>query len=331
MSEPLLQITDLKCYFPIRRGLFSRGKSFVKAVDGVNLEIKRGETLGIVGESGSGKSTLALTIAGLYKPFAGEIRFKGISLANKSGRELRQLMKPIQMVFQDPYGSFNPRMTIGSMLEEAMKICMGGKKSERRDRARDILRMVGIPEDAVRRYPHEFSGGQRQRLSIARALAVNPEFIILDEPVSALDVSMQAQILNLLKELQAKLGLTYMFIAHDLSVVKHMSSRVAVMYLGRIVEIMKDESIDRDAGHPYTISLVSSIPTIDEKEACGRKILEGDIPSPIDLPSGCRFRTRCEEAGRECEIHDPELGQVAEDHFIACLKRGEAQQNRRAS
>jgi oligopeptide transport system ATP-binding protein len=323
MSEPLLQIKNLKCYFPMHGGLLSRRKSYVKAVDGINLEINRGETLGIVGESGSGKSTLALTIAGLYKPFAGEILFKGISLANKSGKELRGLMKPIQMVFQDPYGSFNPRMTIGTMLEEAMKICLGGKKSDRRSRSLDILRMVGMPEDSVKRFPHEFSGGQRQRLSIARALAVDPEFIILDEPVSALDVSMQAQILNLLKELQAKLNLTYLFIAHDVSVVKHMSSRLAVMYLGRIVELMKDESIDRDAGHPYTTSLVSSIPTIDEKENCKRKILEGDIPSPINLPSGCRFRTRCEEAGEECERSDPELVRVDEEHhYVACLKRG---------
>lgn len=211
-------------------------------------------------------------------------------------------------------------MRIGPVLEEAMKICLSGRASERRNRAMDILRMVGMPEDAVKRFPHEFSGGQRQRLSIARALAVNPEFILLDEPVSALDVSMQAQILNLLKELQAKLGLTYLFIAHDVSVVKHMSSRLAVMYLGRIVEVMKDESIDSGARHPYTVSLVSSIPTIDENEIRERKILEGDIPSPIDLPGGCRFRTRCEDAGKECGAREPELSRVADGHYVACLR-----------
>ncbi len=319
MNEPLLQVTNLKTYFPVGGSLFSRSKRFLKAVDGVTFEIRKGETLGVVGESGSGKSTLAQTIAGLYKPFAGEIIFKGTSLTGKSGKELRRLMKPIQMVFQDPYGSFNARMTIGGMLDEAIRICLGGKRTERRDKVHEILRLVGMPEDAARRFPHEFSGGQRQRLSIARALAVDPEFIILDEPVSALDVSMQAQILNLLKELQLKLGLTYLFIAHDVSVVKHMSTRLAVMYLGRIVEVMKDESIDRNARHPYTLSLVSSIPTIDETEGHVRKILKGDIPSPIDLPSGCRFRTRCGEVRKDCACVDPQLLPVDDGHQVACL------------
>jgi oligopeptide/dipeptide ABC transporter ATP-binding protein len=319
MAESLLKINDLKIYFPVSRGLLSRTRNYIKAVDGVDLEIKRGETLGIVGESGSGKSTLALTIAGLYKPSGGEILFKGASLTDKSGKALRELMKPAQMVFQDPYGSFNSRMTVGTMLKEAMTICKVGKRTDRKERALDILRTVGISEDAVKRYPHEFSGGQRQRLSIARALAANPEFLVLDEPVSALDVSMQAQILNLLKDLQSRLGLTYLFIAHDVSVVKHMSTRVAVMYLGRIVEVMKDESIDRDPMHPYTISLVSSIPTIEDQEPGKRKILKGDIPSPIEVPSGCRFRTRCEMVREECRTKDPRLLAVGEDHQVACL------------
>ena len=320
MDEPLLQVKNLKCYFPVNRGILSRTRHYLKAVDGVDLEIKKGETLGIVGESGSGKTTLALTIAGVYKPFAGEILFKGIDLAGKSGRALREFTKPIQMVFQDPYGSFNLRMTIGTMLEEAMKVCGVGRRRDRRARAVEILRMVGMPEDAVTRFPHEFSGGQRQRLSIARAIAVDPEFIILDEPVSALDVSMQAQILNLLKDLQNTLGLTYLLIAHDVGVVKHMSSRIAVMYLGRIVETMKDESIDRDARHPYTVSLVSSIPTIDdEAPLCKRKILKGDIPSPVDVPDGCRFLTRCEVCRTECKTEDPRLTAVDKDHHVACL------------
>ena len=319
MIEPLLQIEHLKVYFPVRGGLFSRTRLYLKAVDGVDLEIRKGETLGIVGESGSGKSTLALTVAGLYQPHAGGIRFKGVDLADRSGKALRTLMKPIQMVFQDPYGSFNARMTIGTMLMEAMKICGVGKRSDRPERVREILRMVGMPEDAVKRFPHEFSGGQRQRLSIARALAVDPEFIILDEPVSALDVSMQAQILNLLKDLQTRLGLTYLFIAHDVSVVKHMSNRMAVMYLGRIVETMKDESIDGGAKHPYTVSLVSSIPTIDDEETRQRKILKGDIPSPVDVPSGCRFRTRCELVHAACMTEDPRLFAVDDDHHVACL------------
>lgn len=319
MNETLLHLKGLKVYFPVRRGLFSRTRHYLKAVDGVDLEIRKGETLGIVGESGSGKSTLALTVAGLYQPHAGEILFKGINLADKSGKALRTLMKPVQMVFQDPYGSFNARMTIGTMLVEAMKVCGVGIRADRPERAREILRMVGMPEDSVRRFPHEFSGGQRQRLSIARALAVDPEFIILDEPVSALDVSMQAQILNLLKDLQSKLGLTYLFIAHDVSVVKHMSTRLAVMYLGRIVETMKDESIDRDARHPYTTSLVSSIPGLDEEEPSRRKILKGDIPSPVDVPSGCRFRTRCDLVHAPCLTEDPRLFPVDDEHHVACL------------
>ena len=284
MSEPLVAIKNLKIYFP-QKGK----KQYVRAVDGVDLEIGRGETLGLVGESGSGKSTLALSVAGLYKPFAGEILFKGVSLSGKSGQELRSLRRNMQMVFQDPYGSFNPRRKIGPMLEEAMIVHGLGSKKERVSRVEELLEMVGMPPQAVRRHPHEFSGGQRQRLGIARALAVNPEFIILDEPVSALDVSMQAQILNLLKELQARLGLTYFFIAHDVSVVRHMCDRIGVMYLGRIVELMSDDDIENNARHPYTQSLISSVPRLDSDKAGERFILGGGRAQPHQPSPGLPF------------------------------------------
>ena len=319
MSETLLQLRDLKVYFPVVTRFFSRVKGYVKAVDSVSFEVRKGETLGLVGESGSGKTTLGQSIVCLIKPFSGEIVFKDTNLLERSGRELRPLRRNLQMVFQDPYGSLNPRMTIASMLGEAMKIRGLRTRREVRERIRELLHMVGLPQDAATRYPHEFSGGQRQRLSIARALSVNPEFIVLDEPVSALDVSMQAQILNLLKNLQAQLGLTYLFIAHDLSVVKHMSTRVAVMYLGRIVEIMGDEEIDRDPRHPYTISLISSIPKLDDEEKTERFILEGDIPSPVNIPSGCRFRTRCYRTMEECGRMDPDLYDLGGGHRVACL------------
>ncbi len=319
MSETLLQLRDLKVYFPVVTRFFSRVKGYVKAVDSVSFEVRKGETLGLVGESGSGKTTLGQSIVCLIKPFSGEIVFKDTNLLERSGRELRPLRRNLQMVFQDPYGSLNPRMTIASMLGEAMKIRGLRTRIEVRERVRELLHMVGLPQDAATRYPHEFSGGQRQRLSIARALSVNPEFIVLDEPVSALDVSMQAQILNLLKNLQAQLGLTYLFIAHDLSVVKHMSTRVAVMYLGRIVEIMGDEEIDRDPRHPYTISLISSIPKLDDEEKTERFILEGDIPSPVNIPSGCRFRTRCYRTMEECGRMDPDLYDLGGGHRVACL------------
>jgi oligopeptide/dipeptide ABC transporter ATP-binding protein len=319
MRETLLRLQDLKIYFPLKSRFLSHSKDFVKAVDGIDLDIEKGETVGLVGESGSGKTTLGQSIVCLLRPFSGKILLKGEDLLVRSGKELRPLRRHLQMVFQDPYGSLNPRMTIASMLEEAMKIHGLCTKQEVRKRVGEILYRVGLPKDASHRYPHEFSGGQRQRLSIARALSVSPEFIVLDEPVSALDVSMQAQILNLLKELQSQSHLTYLFIAHDLSVVKHMSNRIAVMYLGRIVEIMKDEDIDHHSMHPYTISLLSSIPKLEDDEKSEKIILQGDIPSPIHLPRGCRFRTRCYRATEDCSKTDPELYDLGNGHKVACL------------
>jgi oligopeptide transport system ATP-binding protein len=322
MNEPLVQLEKLKVHFPVGSRLFSRAKTYVKAVDGISLEILRGETLGLVGESGSGKTTLGQAIVCLNRPVSGKIVFRGDNLLDKTGRGLRLLRKNLQMVFQDPYGSLNPRMTVGSMLGEAMRIHGLGTGKERREKIARLLDMVGLPREASRRYPHEFSGGQRQRLSIARALSVSPDFIVLDEPVSALDVSMQAQILNLLKELQSRLGLTYLFIAHDLSIVKHMSNRVAVMYLGRVVEILRDEDVDRNPLHPYTLSLLSSIPKLDDEEKAERLILQGDVPSPIHLPAGCRFRSRCYRAMEECSRTEPELVDLGGDHRVACLHFG---------
>jgi len=319
MVNSILHVKDLKIYFPLVSKFFSRVKGYVKAVDGITLEIKKGETLGLVGESGSGKSTLGKGIVCLYSPYSGEILYKGANLGDRSDKELRQIRKNLQMVFQDPYSSLNPRMTVASMLGEGMKIHGLCTKGEIKGRVNDLLQMVGLPRDAGTRYPHEFSGGQRQRLSIARALSIAPEFIVLDEPVSALDVSMQAQILNLLKDLQGRLGLTYLFIAHDLSVVKHMSSRVAVMYLGRLVEVLRDEEIEERARHPYTVSLISSIPKLDEEEKGKKIILEGDIPSPINLPEGCRFQTRCYQATEQCRRIDPKLKDLGGGHQVACL------------
>jgi oligopeptide transport system ATP-binding protein len=322
MNAPLVQLEKLKVYFPVSSRLFSRVKTYVKAVDGVSLEIRRGETLGLVGESGCGKTTLGQAIVCLNRPVSGKIVFRGDNLLDKTGRGLRQLRKNLQMVFQDPYGSLNPRMTVGFMLAEAMRIHGLGTGKERREKIARLLEMVGLPREAARRYPHEFSGGQRQRLSIARALSVAPDFIVLDEPVSALDVSMQAQILNLLKDLQSRLGLTYLFIAHDLSIVKHMSNRVAVMYLGRVVEVLRDEDVDRNPLHPYTLSLLSSIPKLDDEEKAERIILQGDVPSPIHLPAGCRFRARCYRAMEECSRTEPELVDLGGGHRVACLHFG---------
>jgi oligopeptide/dipeptide ABC transporter ATP-binding protein len=319
MSETLLHLEDLKIYFPLRSRVFSRTKGYVKGVDGIDLNIAAGETLGLVGESGSGKTTLGRSIVCLLKPFAGTILFKGENLLTQSGKDLRKLRRHLQMVFQDPYGSLNPRRTVSSMLEEAMRIHRLGTRQEIQKRVQELLSRVGLPREASRRYPHEFSGGQRQRLSIARALSVNPEFIVLDEPVSALDVSMQAQILNLLKELQSQFNLTYLFIAHDLGVVKHMSNRIAVMYLGRIMEIMKDGDIDNHSLHPYTVSLLSSVPKLEDEAGSEKIILQGDIPSPIHLPDGCRFHTRCYRATEECSRIEPELYNLGDGHKVACL------------
>ena len=282
----LLEIRDLKKYFPVGEGLFSRNKGSVKAVDGVNLTVNEGETLGLVGESGCGKSTLGRTILRLIEPTSGEVIFHGKNLLALPGRELRDMRREMQIIFQDPYASLNPRMRVGDIVGEGLEIHKLAKGKAKRDRVMELLHQVGLREDHYPRYPHEFSGGQRQRIGIARALAVNPKFIVCDEPVSSLDVSIQAQIINLLQELQERMHLTYLFISHDLRVVEHISHRVAIMYLGKVVEIANAETIYRDAKHPYTRALLSAVPMPDTARKKERIVLEGDVPSPVNPPAG---------------------------------------------
>lgn len=317
-QEVLLEIKNLKQYFDISIGFFKTKK--LKAVDDVSLKIYKGETLGLVGESGCGKTTVGRTIMNLYKPTAGEIIFKGRRVMNR--KNLRSFRRQAQIVFQDPYSSLNPRMTIADIIGEALDIHRLYKtKKERSGRIEKLMEAVGLSLEHKNRYAHEFSGGQRQRIGIARALAVNPEFIICDEPVSALDVSIRAQIINMFEELQEKLGLTYLFIAHDLLIVRHISDRIAVMYLGKIVEIAESEELYENPLHPYTISLLSAVPLPDPKLARKTKriILKGDIPSPLNVPSGCPFRTRCEQATARCAQVVPELKEVSRNHFVSCL------------
>jgi oligopeptide/dipeptide ABC transporter ATP-binding protein len=318
MSESLLTIENLVKHFPVKKGIFARTAGAVRAVDGISFSIPRGTTLSLVGESGSGKTTAGRSILRLIEPTGGKILFDGIDLATLGPKELRELRKRIQIVFQDPYGSLNPRMTIYSMLAEAMKAHDIGDNHTRRDRCYELLSLVGLPPQAADRYPHEFSGGQRQRIGIARALAVEPELIVADEPVSALDVSVQAQILNLLKDLQQKLGLTYLFIGHDLSVIRHISDAVAVMYLGRIVEIAPADELFRSPVHPYTKALLSAVPEIDPDRKSQRIILQGDVPSPINPPSGCHFHPRCPEATPACGVTAQRLVAIAPGHRVAC-------------
>lgn len=327
-EEFLVEIKDLKEYFPISTGFFQTTP--LKAVDGVSLQIKKGETLGLVGESGCGKTTVGRTLLHLYKPTAGEIYFKGKKIESKS--DIDEFHKKATMVFQDPYSSLDPRMTVGDIIAEPLDVHKLYKTKEERDaRVEEIMSLVGLPSEHKTRYPHEFSGGQRQRIGIARALAVNPEFIVCDEPVSALDVSIQAQVINTFKELQEKMDLTYLFIAHDLLVVKHICNRIAVMYLGKLVEVADSNEIYHQPYHPYTKSLISAVPIPDPKTAKERKriILKGDIPSPLDAPSGCPFRTRCEFATEQCAAQMPELREVEPGRFVAChysekLKQGES-------
>ncbi len=308
-GETLLAVRGLKMYFPITKGvLIQRQVGAVKAVDGIDLEIKRGETLGLVGESGCGKSTAGRAILQLYKPTAGEVLFKGRDLTKLSAGELRRTRRDVQMIFQDPYASLNPRMTVGDIISEPIKVHgLRNGRAAVRSRVQELLQVVGLNPNFANRYPHEFSGGQRQRIGIARALAVEPDFVVCDEPVSALDVSIQAQVINLLEDLQDQLGLTYLFIAHGLSVVKHISDRVAVMYLGRIVEIAPAHDLYTNPRHPYTRSLLASVPIADPTQRRERAPLEGDPPSPVDIPSGCRFRTRCPYAQPVCAQKDPPL------------------------
>ncbi|MFI5260959.1 MAG: ABC transporter ATP-binding protein [Candidatus Limnocylindrales bacterium] len=325
-TDPLVRVEDLKVWFPITEGLIAqRHIGDVQAVDGVSFDLRRGETLGLVGESGCGKSTTGRALIRLYRPTAGRIVFDGQDLASLDGGALRRFRRRMQMIFQDPYASLNPRMTAGGIVREPLDIFKVGSGAERRERVRDLLATVGLNPDFENRYPHEFSGGQRQRIGVARALALNPELIVADEPISALDVSIQAQIINLLEHLQGQFGLTYLFIAHDLSVVRHISDRIAVMYLGRIVELARSRELHERPLHPYTVALLSAIPVPDPVVEGRRKriILTGDVPSPVNPPSGCRFHTRCwlrERLGdpEECVTVDPALRLQGEEHAVAC-------------
>lgn len=316
--NPLLEVKDLCMHFPVREGLLLRSKAVNRAVDGISLQIHPGETLGLVGESGCGKSTLGRCIARLYEPTSGSVSFAGEDITHWGSRQLRPLRQDIQMIFQDPMESLNARHTVGEILEEPLIVQKLASGSDRRKRVQELLNIVGLPARSASRYPFEFSGGQRQRIGIARAIALNPRLIICDEPVSALDVSIQSQILNLLVDLQREFNLAYLFIAHDLSVVKHVSDRVAIMYLGKIVELADSEALYRNARHPYTQSLISAIPIPDPHHKGQRQILVGDVPSPINPPGGCHFHPRCPHAKARCAVDRPELLPVDSGHYSAC-------------
>jgi len=322
VGETLLEVNDLMMHFPLTRGIILQRKvGAVQAVDGVSFSVKKGETLGLVGESGCGKSTTGRAILQLYKPTSGEVNFLGKDLTKLDAGEMRKMRRHLQMIFQDPYASLNPRMTVGSIISEPMQIHNLVDRSHRNQRVQELLETVGLNPYFANRYPHEFSGGQRQRIGVARALAANPAFIVADEPVSALDVSIQAQIVNLLEDLQEQFNLTYLFIAHDLSVVKHISDRVAVMYLGKIVELASRDTIYEEPLHPYTKALLSAVPIPDpviEKKR-ERIILTGDVPSPINPPSGCHFHTRCQYAIKGvCDVEEPLFEDKGNNHFVAC-------------
>lgn len=326
MSEDqkvLLKVRGLKKHFPIYRGVFQRQVGAVRAVDGIDFDVYQGETLGLVGESGCGKSTAGRTILQLYKPTAGSVVFDGVDLIHIKAEEMRQMRRKIQMIFQDPYASLNPRMTVGEIVGEPLMVHNMASGREIEERVKDLLDKVNLNPSFSSRYPHEFSGGQRQRIGIARALALQPSFIICDEPISALDVSIQAQVVNLLEELQKQFNLTYMFIAHDLSMVRHISDRIAVMYLGIFVELADRNTLYHEPLHPYSQALLSAVPIPDPilEEQRSRVILQGDVPSPANPPSGCRFRTRCPiaEIGL-CDLSQPEFREVKPGHFVACHK-----------
>ncbi|PEX94284.1 ABC transporter ATP-binding protein [Bacillus cereus] len=318
MSEPLLEVKNLKTYFPIKGGVFSRTIGHVKAVDGVSFTINKGEVFGLVGESGSGKTTIGKTILRLVQKTEGEVRFKGHDVYSLSKEELRKHRPNMQLVFQDPFSSLNPRMRIGEALGEPMLTHGLATKENVREKVIEVLELCGLASYHIDRYPHEFSGGQRQRIVIARAMVLNPEFIVADEPVAALDVSIQAQIINLFSELQEKKGLSYLFISHDLSVVEHLCTKIGIMYLGTIVETAPRDELFTNPLHPYTKALLSAVPIPDPTVKRERIILEGDIPSPANPPSGCRFHTRCPFATEVCKTTVPEFRNVGEEHFVAC-------------
>jgi len=317
MSEPLLQVKGLKKYFPVLRG-WKQEKTFVHAVDGVDLSIHRGETLGLVGESGCGKTTVGRLILRLIEPTAGEILFEGRNLSRLSKKELHPMRRSFQIIFQDPFASLNPRMTVSEIVGRPMEIHGLIEPTRRNEKVRELLESVGLREEHLGRYPHEFSGGQRQRIGIARALATKPKLIVSDEPTSALDVSVQAQILNLMKHLQKEFGLTYLFISHNISVIRHISDRIGVMYLGKVVETAEKRALFQAPAHPYTKALLAAVPSLDPKRRREEVILEGDVPSPIHPPSGCRFHTRCHYVLARCHEEEPFFHQVEDGHWVAC-------------
>lgn len=317
-KKVILEVKDLKKYFPLGKGKLDKNKKYVKAVDGVSFKLYEGETLGLVGESGCGKSTLGRAILRLHEPTSGEVHFNGEDILKKNRKEMRKLREEMQIIFQDPYSSLNPRMTVYDLISAPLEVYKVGTKEERREMVEEILQEVGLDKQYLNRFPHEFSGGQRQRIGIARALILNPEFVVCDEAVSALDVSVRAQVLNLMRNMQQKKNLTYLFISHDLSVVRHISDRIAVMYLGSVVEVAEKAQLYSNPMHPYTKALLSAIPLPDVKKKRQRIILEGDVPSAYNPPSGCKFHTRCPYATDRCRQEAPVLQEVEKGHKAAC-------------